>query len=100
MRGAGDFLGGPMVQVRNTVEVEYGHFSDVLRCYEELNEISRAHGWQPATFYVRTGSKVNVLCASTEYDSMGDWQREQQGAFSDPQFMKVIREAAQYCVQG
>ena len=89
-----------MVQVRNVVEVEYGHFADVIRCYEELNEICRSRGWQPATLMTRAGGRANVLCACTDYNSIEQWDREVTAAHEDPEFMKVLRQAAPHCVQG
>ena len=89
-----------MVFIRNFVEVQYGHFGEVLRSYEELNEICRNRGWKPATLRTKVGGRANYLAADLEYDSMDQWQRETDAAYGDPEFMKVLRSCAQYCVQG
>ena len=89
-----------MVLIRSLVEVEYGHFGDVLRGYEELNEICRSRGWKPATIRTQAGARANLLSADVEYESLAAWEAEQDAAYGDPEFMKVLRECSQYCVQG
>jgi hypothetical protein len=89
-----------MVLIRSFVEVEYGHFADVMRCYEELNAISEARGWRLAKLRVQAGAKANVLAADLEYESLAEWEAEQDAAYSDAEFMKVLRAASPYCVQG
>ena len=89
-----------MVFVHNVVEVMYGHFADVARCYEELNEICKARGWTPAALRIQAGGAANILAADCEYESLAAWEAEQDAAYADPAFMKVLREASQYCVQG
>lgn len=89
-----------MVLIRNFVEVQYGHFADVLRGYDELNEIARARGWKPSQNRTQAGGAANLLSADFEYDSLSEWEAEQAAAYSDPEFMKVLRECSQYCVQG
>ena len=89
-----------MVFIRNLVEVQYGHFGDVLRAYEELNEISRNRGWKPMTLRIKNGGRANYLAADCEYDSLEQWQREADAAYGDAEFMKVLRSCTPYCVQG
>ena len=89
-----------MVLVRNIVEVQYGHMREVLRCYDEMNEIARSRGWKLATIRIQSGAKTNVVAADIEYDSMTEWEADQEATYGDPEFMKVLREAAQHCVQG
>jgi hypothetical protein len=89
-----------MVLIRNLVEVQYGHFAEVLRGYEELNEICRSRGWKPAALRVKSGGRANYLTADCEYDSLDQWQQESEAAYGDPEFMKVYRSCGQYCVQG
>ena len=89
-----------MVLVRNICEVEYGHFADVLRGYEELNEICRSRGWKEMRLCVQAGARNNILCADVEFATLQEWEDDTDATMGDPEFMKVMRAASEYIVQG
>ena len=89
-----------MYRVNFVMEVKYGHFADLMRNMEELNEISRARGWKEATYWMPTAGKANELVCEFEYDSLAEFEQENEATYSDAEFMKVMREGTQYVVQG
>ena len=89
-----------MYRVRCSMECEYGHFGDVLSSMEEANEVCRAHGWTTWTFWVGSTGRNNMLVGEMECDSIDTYLKETEHASSDPAYMKAIRSAAQYVVQG
>lgn len=89
-----------MIVVRNVCEAKYGHFADVLRMYDELNEICRARGWKAARYLTPMGDRANLIEAEVEYESFAECEREQAAAYADPEFMKVLRSASEHVVQG
>src|SRR2546423_1227360 len=83
-----------MVRFRSIVTVKYGRFADVLRGSEQLNEISRARGWKQAELLVPLAGENNVLVAEYEYPDLATFQRENDGAMGDAEWMKTFRSMA------
>jgi len=90
----------PMYRVNFVQEAKYGHFADLLRSCEELNEIARSRGWKEGRFWTPTAGRANELVVEFEYDTLADYQRETEAFYSDPECMKVLRQSSDYVVQG
>jgi NIPSNAP len=89
-----------MVRARFIVQVRYGHFAEYLKAVEQLNEVARERGWAEATFWVPTGGITNELIAEVDYPDLATFEREGQAQYSDAEWMKVIRSAVDFIVQG
>ncbi len=89
-----------MIRARFIAQVRYGHFAEYLKALQQLNEISREHGWAEATFWVSTAGTANELFAEVDYPDLATFEREGQAQAADAEWMKVIRSTVDMVVQG
>lgn len=89
-----------MYRYRQTAQVLYGHFADYLGALEELNEIAADRGWRTSSFWVPVAGASNEIVLEVEYDSLAQYEEETNQLQSDAEFMKVVRRASQFVVQG
>jgi hypothetical protein len=89
-----------MYRIVQTCEVKYGHFSGYAAAMEELNVISRVRGWKEARLFVPMSGANNRVVMELEYDTLDEFQREEDAFYSDPEAMKVLRSTADWVVQG
>jgi NIPSNAP len=89
-----------MIRARFIAQVRYGQFTDYLKALEQLNEISREHGWAEATFWVATAGTANEIFAEVDYPDLATFEREGNAQAADAEWMKVIRSTVDMVVQG
>ena len=89
-----------MYRHRIQAEVLYGHFMDVVKIFEELNEIARARGWREATLWAPTVGRTNEIIVESEYPDLATFETESRSFLSDPEAMKLFRSASEFIVQG
>lgn len=89
-----------MYRQRWTCEVKYGHYRDFFETIEELEKLIQARGWKPSRFWMPTSGKDNQFISETDYDSLAEWEQENQAFMKDAEVMDVIRRGTPHVVQG
>ena len=89
-----------MIRARFIAQAHYGHFAAYLRALEQLNKISREHGWSEATFWVATAGTANEIFAEVDYPDLATFEREGEAQAADAEWMTVIRSTVDMVVQG
>jgi hypothetical protein len=89
-----------MVRERIVQTVKYGQFREALEAYTELNRTCGEKGLRPSTFWAPVAGVTNELVIETEYPSLADFERESAAFYGDADTMKLVRNAAQYIIEG
>jgi hypothetical protein len=89
-----------MYRIVQKCEVRYGAFAQYAAAMEELNTIARSRGWKEARCLVPIDGQSNRIVMELEYDSLDEYQREENAFYADPEAMKVLRSTVDLVVQG
>ena len=92
-------IGGCMYRLQQRLEVRYGHFKEYLELSNQLNELVRARGWTPASFWSPTGN-ANELIVEIEYPDLATFERESREFGADAEAMKLMRSGIEHIVEG
>jgi hypothetical protein len=89
-----------MYQSINRVTVRYGKFREYHSAMQHLNEICRERGWVQGRLLVPMAGVDNEYIMQHDYDSLANYEREGEAFYSDPEAMKVFRDAAAFVIEG
>jgi hypothetical protein len=89
-----------MYRLQQRLEVRYGHFKEYLELSNQLNELVRARGWTPASFWSPTVGNANELIVEIEYPDLATFERESRAFGADAEAMKLMRSGIEHIVEG
>lgn len=89
-----------MYRQRWTCEVKYGHFRDFFETIEELERLVQARGLKASKYWLPTTGQDNRFVAEMDFDSLLEWEQDNEAFMKDAEIMDCIRRGAAHVVQG
>lgn len=89
-----------MYRLERRLEVAYGRARDLLDADSRIRALAGERGWRIPTLWNVSFGPINVFVATTDYDTLADYERENIEQLADAAWMNAIRAMNDFTVQG
>ena len=89
-----------MIRWRLHGEIQYGKFREELEIWKQIGELTIKRGWPKLTVWSPVVGQSNLIIVEADFPDMAAWERVNNEALTDAEYMGLFRQAATYVIQG